>query len=95
MASAGIVRRAGRSGYMLARDPDQVSMEELYTATAAPAGALRPDEWADVSSDFARAANQMREGLRRPIASLGEQAPPPEGVRKPKRGRARSGRSVR
>jgi membrane protein len=97
MTGAGIARRGGRSGYTLARDPQDVSIADLYSATVAPVGAMRPDEWADVSADFARAANQMREGLRHPIASLAGAAPSPAppAVRKAKRGRARSGRSSR
>jgi membrane protein len=96
MEGAGIVRRMGRRGYALARDPQEVSIADLYSATIAPLGAMRPDEWADVSADFARAANQLREGLRRPIASLIESAPAPaDALRKAKRGKARSGRSSR
>jgi membrane protein len=94
LADAGIVKRVRRAGYALARKADTVTLEDLYTATAAPVGAMRPDEWADVSEDFARAANQMREGLRRPLSSLREAAAAPA-LRKAKRGRGRSGRSSR
>jgi len=91
MAEAGLATRVGRTGYVLAKDAAETTLEDLYTATVAPVGAMRPEEWADVSADFARAANQMREGLKRPLASLAEEAP----VRKAKRGKARSGRSSR
>lgn len=94
MSQAGLAKRVGRDGYRLARRADEATIEDLYTATVAPVGAMRPDEWADVSADFARAANQMREGLKRPLATLRDDpAAPP--VRKPKRGKARSGRSSR
>lgn len=94
MAEAGLAERVGRTGYAIAKDAGEKTIEDLYTATVAPVGAMRPDEWADVSPDFARAANQMREGLKRPLASLveeGEAGP----VRKAKRGKARSGRFSR
>jgi membrane protein len=94
MADAGIVRRAGRGDYALAANPQERTLEDLYVATVAPVGAMSPDEWADVSADFARAANQLREGLKRPLSSLRD-APAAPAVRKAKRGRARSGRSSR
>jgi membrane protein len=94
MAGAGIVSRSGREGYKLARDPQKLTLEDLYVATVAPVGAMSPEEWGDVSSDFARAANQLREGLRRPLASLGNEAREAP-VRKAKRGKARSAKSSR
>jgi membrane protein len=94
MTDAGIAKRVGRAGYALACAADEVTLEDLYAATAAPVGAMRPEEWADVSEDFARAANQLREGLRRPLSSLREAALPPP-VRKVKRGKGRSGKSSR
>lgn len=93
MTDAGIAKRIGRAGYALARKADEVTIEDLYSATVSPVGAMRPEEWADVSADFARAANQMREGLKRPLSSLREEPAAP--LRKAKRGRARSGRSSR
>jgi membrane protein len=94
MMAAGIAKRTPRVGYSLARPPQEVTLEDLYTATVTPVGAMRPEEWADVSEDFARAANQMREGLKRPLSSLGAQANAPR-LRKAKRGKARSGKSSR
>jgi membrane protein len=94
MMDAGLVKRVKRAGYALARNADEVTIEEVYAATVAPVGGMASQDWSDVSADFARAANQMREGLRRPLSSLsGEAAEPP--VRKAKRGKARSGRSSR
>jgi membrane protein len=96
MTDAGIAKRVGRAGYALARRGDEISIEELYAATVAPVGAMPPEDWADVSVDFARAANQMRQGLKRPLSSLREtenEAAPP--VRKAKRGKGRSGKSSR
>jgi membrane protein len=94
MIDAGLAKRVGRAGYALARKPEKVTLEDLYVATVAPVGAMAPEEWADVAPDFARAANQLREGLKRPLSSL-EAAPEAAPVRKAKRGRARTGRSSR
>jgi membrane protein len=94
MLDAGIAKRVGRSGYAFAREAGDMTLEDLYSATVAPVGAMRPEEWADVSADFARAASQMREGLKRPLASLREEPAAPA-LRKGRRGKARSGRSSR
>jgi membrane protein len=94
MMDAGIAKRMGRAGYALAGKADVLTIEDLYVATVAPVGAMRPEEWADVSADFARAAHQLREGLKRPLASLGEQGAAPA-LTKAKRGKGRSGRSSR
>jgi membrane protein len=94
MTQAGIAKHVRRAGYALTRKADELTIEDLYAATVAPLGAMQPDEWADVSADFARAANQMREGLKRPLSSLREQAAAPP-LRKAKRGKGRSARSSR
>jgi membrane protein len=94
MMDAGIAKRIKREGYALARKADEMTLEDLYAATVAPVGAMPPEDWADVSPDFARAANQMREGLKRPLSSLREEPAAPA-LRKAKRGKARSGRSSR
>jgi membrane protein len=91
MEKAGIVKEGRRSRFALAGDPGRTTIADLYAATVAPVGAMGPEEWAEISPDFARAANQMREGLRRPLDSLaGEPRAAP--VRKPRRGRARTAR---
>jgi membrane protein len=94
MMDAGIAKRVKRAGYALARNGDEMTLEDLYAATVGPMGAMPPEDWADVSADFARAANQMREGLKRPLSSLREEPGAPA-VRKAKRGKGRSGRSSR
>jgi membrane protein len=70
MVDADIVERGRGSRYRFARDPATVTLAELYEATVAPVGGLSPDDWADVAPDFARAAAEMREGLRRPLTAL-------------------------
>lgn len=74
LCEAGIVRREGRRAYALADDPSDLTIGELYEAAVAPVGGMRPEEWAEISGDFARAAAQMRAGLERPLATLS--APP-------------------
>ncbi|HUI99660.1 MAG TPA: YihY family inner membrane protein [Usitatibacter sp.] len=70
LCEAGIVRGERRSGYALAGDPAAITVGELYEAAVAPVGGMRPEEWAEISGDFARAAERMREGLERPLAAL-------------------------
>ena len=70
MGDAGIVRRVGRTGYAFATDPRVATLADLYEATVAPVSELLPEEWSEVSEDFARAASRMREGLKQPLASL-------------------------
>lgn len=94
MIGAGIAKSTARSGYSLAQAPDAATIADLYSATVAPVGAMPPEEWADVSEDFARAALQMREGLNRPLSSL-RAGPAAPALRKAKRGKARSARSSR
>jgi membrane protein len=88
-----IVQRVGRDAYSFARPIEEITLAEVYAATVAPVGAMAPDEWAEVSPEFGRAAQQMRLGLQQSLASLAVEAPMP--VRKAKRGRGRSGRSAR
>jgi membrane protein len=95
LADAGIARREGRAGYALARAPGKVSFGDLYRAAVGPIGGMSPQDWADVSPEFERAAAQMEQGLARPIATLAASAPPAGALRKARRGRARSGRSSR
>jgi len=70
LCEAGIVQGARRSGYALADDANAITVGELYEAAVAPVGGMRPEEWAEISHDFARAAERMREGLERPLAAL-------------------------
>jgi membrane protein len=70
LCEAGIVRRDGRRDYALAEDPAELTVGELYEAAVAPVGGMRPEEWAEISGDFAHAAQKMREGLERPLATL-------------------------
>ncbi|HEX3097953.1 MAG TPA: YihY family inner membrane protein [Usitatibacter sp.] len=70
LCEAGIVRGDRRSGYALAGDANAVTVGELYEAAVAPLGGMRPEEWAEISADFAHAAARMREGLERPLAAL-------------------------
>ena len=95
MEGCGIVEERGRSGYAFARAPEKVSVAELYEATVAPLGAMEPQEWAEVSPDFSRAARDMREGLERPLATLGETNAAVAPVRKRRGGKGRSARSAR
>jgi membrane protein len=70
LCDAGIVQRAGRAQYSLVQEPGAVTLGELYEAAVAPVGGMRPEEWAEISAEFARAAAQMREELERPLATL-------------------------
>ncbi len=97
MRDADIVKRVRRRGYVLAREPGKITLEELYSATVAPVGGMKPEEWSEISTDFERAAQQMRDGLKRPLTTLLDSPTrePPSPLRKARRGRARSGRSSR
>jgi membrane protein len=104
MMEGGIVKRRRGWGYMLARDPAEITLEQLYEATVAPVGGMTPDEWNEIAPEYARAAREMRAGLERPLTSLKEGAAAKEPatpkkttapVRKAGRGRARSGKSSR
>ncbi len=75
LCEAGIAQRTDRSQYALVREPADVTVGELYEAAVAPVGGMRPEEWAEISADFARAAAQMREGLERPLATLSSKLP--------------------
>jgi membrane protein len=75
LCEAGIARREGRKDYALAEDPAAVSVGELYEAAVAPVGGMRPEEWAAISGDFAHAAERMRDGLERPLATLSSKVP--------------------
>ncbi len=70
MEEAGIVRRPNRRQLALAAHPEAITLGDLYAATVAPVGGLRPEEWAEISVDLARAAADMRQALERPLASL-------------------------
>lgn len=74
LCEAGIVRGDRRSGYAIAGDAAQITVGELYEAAVAPLGGMRPEEWAEISRDFAQAAERLREGLRCPLASLALQS---------------------
>jgi membrane protein len=97
MRDADIVKHVRRGGYVLARDPGKITLEEIYSATVAPVGGMKPEEWSEISADFERAAQQMREGLKRPLTTLLDTPAPKRAapLRKAGRGRARSGRSSR
>jgi membrane protein len=73
LCEADLVRGDRRSGYALAGDPGEATVGALYEAAVAPLGGMRPEEWAEISGDFAQAAERLREGLRRPLASLSPQ----------------------
>ncbi|HZZ91324.1 MAG TPA: YihY family inner membrane protein [Usitatibacter sp.] len=96
MEACDIVAERGGT-YRFSRPPEKVSIAELYEATVAPVGTTDPEEWAEVSGDFARAAREMREGLQRPLATLRQAlSPSPQaGLRKRRGGRGRSARSAR
>jgi membrane protein len=70
LSEAGIVREVGAGTFALARDPTVTTLAELYEASMAPLAGMRPEEWAEVSADFERAARAMRAGLDRPLATL-------------------------
>ena len=75
LCEAGIVRPLGRRQYALASSPDEMTVAQLYEAAVAPLGGMKPEEWAEISADFAHAAERMREGLERPLASLSGKLP--------------------
>jgi membrane protein len=77
LCEAGIVRGDRRAGYALAGDAGAVTVGELYEAAVAPLGGMRPEEWAEISEDFAHAAARMREGLERPLAALSSKVEAP------------------
>lgn len=70
MEEAGIVRRLNRRQFALAANPGAITLGDLYEATVAPVGGIRPEEWAEISADLARAAGEMRQALERPIVTL-------------------------
>jgi membrane protein len=72
MCDAGLARREGRSGYALARSPGEITFGDLHRAVVGPIGGLGPEEWAEVSPAFERAAHEMEAGLGRSLASLSE-----------------------
>jgi len=77
LCEAGIVRGGRKEGYALAGDANAVTVGELYEAAVAPLGGMRPEEWAEISDDFAHAAARMREGLERPLAALSSKVEAP------------------
>jgi len=77
LCEAGIVRGDRRGGFALAGDANDVTVGELYEAAVAPLGGMRPEEWAEISADFAHAAARMREGLERPLAALSSKVETP------------------
>jgi membrane protein len=92
LLEGGIVKRRRGAGYLLARAPDEITLEEIYEATVAPVGGMSPQEWKEISPEYERAAQEMREGLKRPLTSLKDSPLP---VRKARRGRARNAGSSR
>jgi DNA-binding IscR family transcriptional regulator len=70
LGDAGLVTRTREGNHALARDSRSITVAELYEAAVAPLGGMRPEEWAEISADFERAAREMRAGLARPLASL-------------------------
>jgi membrane protein len=71
LIDAGIVKRsAGDGTFVLADDPKVTTVAQLYEAAVAPLGGMRPEEWAEISTDFERAAREMRASLDRPLATL-------------------------
>jgi membrane protein len=95
MEESGIVCASRRDGYAFAIPPEKVSIARLYEATVAPLGAMEPDEWAEVSPEFAHAARELRQGLERPLATLREPGPAAVPVRKRRGGKGRNARSAR
>ena len=91
LVDAGILRRAGRTRYAFAADPRVATLGDLYEAAVAPVDVLVPEEWAEVSEDFAHAASRMREGLKRPLVTLGAL---PAAVPRARRGRKRFSRKL-
>lgn len=84
LQEAGIVQRVDRRRYVLSADPTAITLEQLYEATVAPVGGMRPEEWAEISGDFAAAARDMRQALRRPIVSLARKDPKRERAKVPR-----------
>lgn len=70
LEEADIVKRSGEGTFTLARDPRLTTVAQLYEAAVAPLGGMRPEEWAEISTDFERAAREMRKSLDRPLATL-------------------------
>lgn len=95
MEACRIVEERGRSEYAFARPPEKVSVAELYEAIVAPLGAMEPQEWSEVSPDFAHAAREMREGLERPLATLRDGNADAQPLRTRRGGKGRSARSAR
>jgi membrane protein len=95
MEAAGIATPVKRGCFGFARNPADVSVEDLYEATVVPLGAMDPAQWREVSPEFADATRQLRAALQRPLATLprGEARATPE--RKRRGGKGRSGRSAR
>jgi membrane protein len=75
LADAGMVKQAEDGTFALAGDPRVATLAELYEAAVAPLGGMRPEEWAEISADFERAAREMRAGLDRPLATLSSNLP--------------------
>jgi membrane protein len=75
LCDAGIVKRSVAGTFALTRDPTATTLAQLYEAAVAPLGGMRPEEWAEVSADFERAAREMRAGLDRPLAALSSTLP--------------------
>ena len=72
LVDARLVKRKDRI-YALTREACDVTVAELYEAAVAPLGGMRPEEWAEISADFERAAREMRAGLERPLSELSAQ----------------------
>jgi membrane protein len=70
LVDADLVKHGDDGTFALAGDPRVTTVAELYEAAVAPLGGMRPEEWAEISADFERAAREMRAGLDRPLASL-------------------------
>jgi membrane protein len=73
---AGIVKRSPDGTFVLADDPRGTTVAQLYEAAVASLGGMRPEEWAEISGDFERAAREMRKSLERPLATLSSNLPP-------------------
>ena len=70
LTDAEIVKCVDEGTFQLAGDPRRTTVAQLYEAAVAPLGGMRPEEWAEISPDFERAAREMRAGLERPLATL-------------------------